>query len=339
MSKHYIVGVVVNPKLKKPVLVTYDGEINLWSMDRGGTRIGVGYYEGYDDPAAHATGLPRVHTPSGVTIKGKGYGTTLYTGLCVGAHLNHEGDLSLDSDVDGDGISSDPNSRSPSASKWWSMAVRLRLAQDVDDEFTQEDIEFDSYDLECSHSEGEVHVDYARGDLTTRVQANAYYWEDADDADLVVAALEGISIPEEALIETERKGHTQAGLSRAAQSHGQIVYMMDPAGYRNIWKALAEHDDASYVNRDALLALDMRDMEPHAVNLLSTIAVVDGVKDEDISVMRLRAERNLDPETPVRQLRLQFAENPSNEQQIMSALEETKELRASLDWKRLSALP
>ena len=50
MSEHHIVGIVVNPKVKKPVLVAWDGsEIEIWSMDRGGRRIGLGSYEEYEE--------------------------------------------------------------------------------------------------------------------------------------------------------------------------------------------------------------------------------------------------------------------------------------------------
>ena len=345
MSEHSIVGIVVNPKVKKPVLVAWDGEeIEIYSMDRGGLRIGLGSYEQYDETylkPSYVTGLPRVHTPSGVLLKGKGYGTALYTGLCAGAHLNYEGDLQLGVDYDGDGVSSDSESRSASADKWWKMAVRLRLADDVEDEHTEEGVEFDSYDLECTHSDGDVSLDFARGDLSRTIRANAYYWESATNADLVVAVLEGIELRSGALVETKASGtaYEQAAMSGGSRGDRRVVHAMTPGGYRNIWKALIEHDDAEYVDRDALLALDMRGMEPQAVNLLSTIATIDGVDDADIDAMRLRAEQNLDPEAPIRQMRLQFKKNPSRESEIKSALAETEELRASLDWKRLSALP
>lgn len=345
MSEHSIVGIVVNPKLKKPVLVAYDGdEIEIWSMERGGLRIGMGSYEQGDETylkPSYVTGLPRVHTPSGVLLKGKGYGTSLYTGLCVGAHLNYEGDLQLGLDYDGDGVCSDSESRSSSADKWWRMAVRLRLADDVEDEHTEEGIEFEHGDLECTHPDGDVSVDFARGDLSRTIRANAYYWESATNADLVVAVLEGIELRSGALVETKTSGtaYEQAAMSGGPRGDRRFVHSMTPGGYRNIWKALVEHDDASYVDRDALLALDMRNMEPQAVNLLSTIATIDGIDDEDIDTMRMRAERGLDPETPIRQMRLQFKENPSREREIKSALAETKELRSSLDWKRLSSLP
>jgi hypothetical protein len=94
-----------------------------------------------------------------------------------------------------------------------------------------------------------------------------------------------------------------------------------------------------YVNADALLALDMRDMEPQAVNLLSAVARIDGVDDEDIDNMRARAIQNIDPDTPLRQLHFAFKKNPSDEMAMREVLEETEELRESLDWKRLSALP
>jgi hypothetical protein len=346
MSDYTIVGIVVNPKIKKPLLVGWDGgEIDVWSLDRGGVRIGQGSYEDYNDEylkPSYVTGLPRVHTPSGVLVKGKGYGTSLYTGLCVGAHANHEGDLDVNRDYDGDGICSDRENRSASADKWWNMAVRLRLAQEIEDEHIEEGVELDTYDLECTYRGDEnVSIDYATGDVSTSIQANAYYWEAASEADLVVATFAGITMRGDSLIETIASGAGQIGLQTRRESYGdrRVLYSMTAGGYRNIWKKLVEHDDAEYVNRDALFALDMRGMEPQAVNVLSTIAVIDGAADEDIDQMRLRAERNLDPETPVKQLRLQFKENPSDEGMVKAALADTKQLRSSLDWKRLSALP
>jgi hypothetical protein len=342
-----IVGIVVNPKIKKPVLVMWDGEdeIEIWSMERDGQRLGLGSYEKYDETylqPSYITGMPRVHTPSGVAVKGKGYGTTLYTGLCVGAHQHHENELSLGVDYDGDGISSSSDTRSSSASKWWDMAVRLGLAAEVEDEHVDEDVEFESGDLSCTHYDGEqVEVDWARGSITRYISANVYEFDKAEDADLVVAVLEGISIPGSSLVEVVRSGEGQAELSTGREQYGdrRIRYYIPSGGYRNIWKKLAEHDDASYVNRDALLALDVRNLEPQAVNLLSTIAMIDGVDDEDIDAMRMRAEQNLDPDTPIKQMRLQFKKNPSDVPELKAALQETKELRASLDWKRLSALP
>jgi hypothetical protein len=223
------------------------------------------------------------------------------------------------------------------------MAVRLQLANEVEDEVVQEDVEFDYDDLECSHHSGQsVSVDWARGSLSELVTANTYEFDNADNADLVVASFEPLSIRSEAVVKVEGEaGYAQSTLPFVMRGyeHGKRIIAITPEGYRNVWKELAKDDDADYVNDGALLALDVRNMEPHAVNLLSTVARISGVDDADINAMRLRAELELDPDTPPKQMSLPFKPNSSEAHEIMTSLEETKELRASLDWKRLSALP
>lgn len=328
-----VVGIVVNPKLKQPVLVLWEGdEIEIWSLARGGGRVGMGSYESgdpsYEQPA-NITGMPRVHTPSGVKPKGKGYGTSLYTALCLGAHQHHENELDIEVEWDGDGVSSDADTRSPAASAWWNQAVRLRLAEEIEDEYTEEDVDIDPYDLDCSHSDGEVEIRSAMGDITKTQTVNAYPYDNAERSDLIVASIVDVEIREAALVDRV------AGKTRDSP----VVRLLSPGGLRSLWKEAIDRHTVMEVDRDALLALDVRGLEPQAVNLLSTIAMLDGVSDKDIGALRMRAELNLDPATPIRQMSLPFTPNPAEKRQIRSMLEETKQLRDSLDWKRLSQLP
>lgn len=347
-SSYWIVGIVVNPKLKKPVLVVWDGsEISIWSMEKNGRRIGLGSYEAYEEQylkPSLVTGMPRVHTPSGVSMKKQGYGTSLYTALCLGAHQHHDGDLDIEVPYEGDGICSDRESRSADASKWWEMAVRLDLADVMEDEAIEEDVEFDADDLECTHYSGQnVQVHWARGDVSEMIMAYFYEFDSADSADLVVAGWEPIKIREGALEEVSGEGagywQSTTPFMVSSVARGRRYSSIAPEGFRNVWRMLAEEDDAEYVNNDALLALDMRNMEPHAVNLLSTVARINGVDDELIISMRMRAEYQLDPDASIKQMSLPFKPNSSEGRAIMQELERTKELRASLDWDRLSALP
>lgn len=327
------VGLVVNPKLKKPVFVAWnqdDGEIEIWDLGRGGQRIGLGSYE-TDDPnylaAAEVTGLPRVHTPSGVTPKGKGYGTTLYTGLCLGAHLHSEQELDLSVDQDGDGVSSDSETRSASADIWWRRAKELGLADQVEEERTQEDVEFDSGDLDCEHSDGSVYISWARGDLTTEVVADAYYYQNADNADLIIASFS---------VELSKDVFMDVTKDEKQRWHRYLR----SSGLRHVWKSIMEDESLVHeIEIDPLLALDMRGVDPQAVNLLSTLAAQGGAKDDDIDALRMRAELNLDPSTPIKQMRLAFTANAPEAHAIKMALGEVKERREDLDWDRLSGLP
>lgn len=326
MAKATAIGIVVNPKLKSPVLVVWDGgEIEIWNLQRDGGRIGLGSYEDSDPTylrAAYVTGFPRVHTPSGVRPRGKGYGTSLYTALCLGAHQNSEHVLNLGTDqFEGDGISSDAETRSPAASAWWDQAKKLGLADEVEDYQTEEDVEFDGSDLSCEFSDGNVDIDYARGSVTRLVVADTYSYSDATRADLVVASFE-IDLPAQFYVGT--------GADRT----------LNPNALRGMWKAIQEKDGTVHdLESNALLALDVRDLEPQAVNLLSAIGAEWGVEDADIDALRIRAELNLDPSVPLKQMRLPFKPNAAEASEIQTILDQTQRLRAKLDWERLSSLP
>jgi len=110
-----IAGFVINPRNGQPVLIEWDGErvdIYRWKPDKGDdvSREGRGYFERGSDEGAELSNYPRVHTPSGVSTKGQGFGTTLYTGLCLVAHGAAEGKWRIPPYEDGDGISSTPGS-------------------------------------------------------------------------------------------------------------------------------------------------------------------------------------------------------------------------------------
>jgi hypothetical protein len=119
-----IFGLLVNPR---------DGSLHYAEKQKQRTvavysladdEEGKGYFnsdEKYSQPS-RVTGLPRVHTPDGVSEKGKGAGTVLYTGLCLAAHLDAEGHLGMSGlDVSGDGVSSGAG-RSEDAERWWRRA-------------------------------------------------------------------------------------------------------------------------------------------------------------------------------------------------------------------------
>lgn len=318
----HALGIVINPKLNEPVLVAVegDGDVGIFSL-RTGVRIGTGSYE-RDDPdylrPAEVTGFPRVHTPAGVKPKGKGYGTCLYTGLCVGAHMNAENEIDIRTDQDGDGISSESESRSVSADAWWNRAVELRLADRETTEVTEEDLEFGYDDLsDCEDGEGrKVTISQAIGDVTTEVEVDTYVFSTAESANLVLV--------------------TMAIEFRPSPSR------LDMSGsLKALWKTIVEDEGYGIeeIDTEAILAADVRNLSADAVNLFTAIMSAEGVDDEDIDALRLRAELGLDPSVPIRQMHLPFTPNPAERSELHELNEQTEELRDRVGWSRLASLP
>lgn len=141
-------GCVLNPKTNCPCPVykekTRTVEVYDPALD---DKEGSGYFDNGDHGASHsaseASGFPRVHTPSGVKTRKAGYGTVLYTGLCLAAKLEDAGHLTIDTKVTGAGVSSNEN-RSSSAKAWWSAAKdTFDLAYSVEVEGEEEEEEYE----------------------------------------------------------------------------------------------------------------------------------------------------------------------------------------------------
>lgn len=125
-----IFAILVNPRdgrLYSGVGSVDDGGV--FVCDLAGNRFGGGYLDTAVDSeyvaSAEATGFPRAHTSDGVTATGAGLGTVLYTSLCARAHLGAVDVLALPDVMPGyrgDGISSETESRTPQADKWWQRA-------------------------------------------------------------------------------------------------------------------------------------------------------------------------------------------------------------------------
>lgn len=146
LNTHFL-GCVLNPKTNLPCPVykektrtvdIYDPALN--------DKQGSGYFDNGEDSqysASEASGFPRVHTPDGVKTRRAGYGTVLYTGLCLSAKLEDAGHLSLGTSIAGAGISSNGR-RSRAASAWWSAAKdEFDLAYSVDVEGEEEEEEYE----------------------------------------------------------------------------------------------------------------------------------------------------------------------------------------------------
>lgn len=135
-----IFALLVNPRDGRPYCAVGSidaGAVTLVNVD--GQRVGGGYLDTEASSkyvsSAVATGLPRAHTPDGVTGKGGGLGTLLYTGLCARAHLGAIDALDLPkwmAGYGGDGISSETSTRTAQADAWWLRArERFGLAEVV----------------------------------------------------------------------------------------------------------------------------------------------------------------------------------------------------------------
>jgi hypothetical protein len=317
---NYALGIVVNPKLKVPVLVLAEGaDITITAMDAEGYEdLGSGYY-GMSDSIAQMLGLPRSHTPHGVTVEGQGYGTCLYTALCLGAHQNfeaHEGHPNRyriqSYGPDGDGICSTTDDRSSEADEWWRRARRLGLAREVEEEQEEEDVDvtsnFDSLIEGESVDDGVVsRVNTISVDVSKSVSGDVYLWDSASGHHLVVA---DFTIP-----------------------------MASGAEASALWQRIGEPKLVTEVSLELILALDVRGLDISGINLLGLLAREAGASDEALHDFRFRWEAGLDPSAPVTQMQLAFKKNSSEARHAARAVREAAEYRRDAGWEALESLP
>lgn len=215
-------GVVVQPKTKQPVYVVREPSttknIQIWAHQGtdspGYFPIGRGYLE--DDSggeyarACELTGLPRAHTPGGVTVKGGGYGTCLYTGLVLLAVAAHDRKLFVSSLCgDGYGICSESETRSGEADAWWSAMADRGLVEEqkgtpeskeeVEDEDAADYMSRPAYRnvvdsiIEGIENRGDwsvkrvqsIRVDLERGSSGEQITADIFTMDSAESANLV----------------------------------------------------------------------------------------------------------------------------------------------------------
>src|SRR3972149_1359631 len=262
-----VLGLVVNPKTRQLALAVTDGEYvgirdlreenPLWSLGRG-------YYETRSDEDSKHTGLPRSHTPQGVAIKGMGWGTCLYTALCLGAYQVEKDLVKIQMETTGEGICSQESDRSREADHWWDRAVSLDLAERDETEETEEREENVSISVEPRELAGCVTVDddasvvYVNDvnvDLDRKVPGkivDKYEYGDAWNNDLIACEL-NIYVPN-----AVREG----------------------SDLRFLWESLlADSDQIADVNSDALLGLDVVGLEADAVDLLALCYIKAGFGD------------------------------------------------------------
>jgi hypothetical protein len=317
-----VLGIIINPKTKRPVLSCTDGSyVSIRGLDAGPERIkvlGRGYYDRGDYPAAtDATDLPRVHTPDGVTIKGLGYGTSLYTALCLGAHLTDTVDgFRIKMRGDGSGISSDTDNRSREADDWWAAAIERGLTNtfEAEEEETEENVDIDVSATEldsCTNlDEGKIsYVNRVNVDIvkTTEKIFDYYNFESAASHHLVVLAT-AVEVPDN---------------------------IPSGADLDFVWRYLLSKPEALFednLDKVALLGLDVRDLDPDVVDLLSLAYIAAGLGDNAVDEMRLRWENKLDPGEQTRQLRLFSPNSGPGFRAVIEAREES-------GWDNLEDLP
>jgi hypothetical protein len=316
-----IIGLVANPKIKRPLLASvYDqnAEIHRFEGKRSVYEGGGSFEEGTEGQygrAAAVTGYPRVHTVDGVKTKGKGYGTALYTALCLAANQDDDGDIRLGLDVSGAGISSQEGTRSSSAEAWWSRAKDLDLAEATEDEITEENVDLDAgtdkltkclrYELEGKTIS---YVNTVNVDVTEHIEADYYTYDNATGAGLVLA------------------------------SFNVDAFAADD-GVRLTYQALKEETaDVHEVYADPLVALDVRGLPPHMIEIIALLLEWEG-QGKAAAGVRLRYLLNLDPATGAKAAARILKPNAADAREISQVMSSVVKARKSVDWARLSKLP
>jgi hypothetical protein len=332
-------GVVINPKLKVPVLVVAEGgHIHIRAFPTVGEDgeeqdwedMGEGYYG--EDSGSSITGLPRSHTPNrsrrralrpnSVSVIGQGYGTSLYTSLVLGAHQNYEAREEGESNryviskygPTGDGISSMEGTRSKSAEDWWSAARRRYLVSSEEHEETDDGVDVTSdyaYRIEGQEYEGGeiTNVNTIDVDVSKTAIVDVYTWASAIKHNLIIASFT-VDVP-------------------------SAMPSAEPLG---LWRAL-QQDGIHEAYPRWILAIDVRGLTLDAINLLGVMGQSAGLSDQDLSNLRYRWERQIDPSMPVPQIVLPFKPNSAAAHEAMEAVEQAAEIRQASGWSELEDLP
>lgn len=310
-------GIVANPKTKEPLIVLTDGDyVSIRSLSAKSelVKIGTGYYESsrneYNKPAEF-TGFPRAHTPDGVTVKGKGYGTALYTALALGAALTDDGDVEIDMYQKGQGISSWTENRSTEADHWWNAAKKTGLTatevEEIEEKEENVDIDLDPDDLNRVASvEGTItYVNTVNVDIekTEEQVYDIYKWESASDHNLIVCEF--------------------------------VVEVPEGASLSYVFDVLIDKDDEASVmrvNPIALAALDVRELSEEGAKLIGLQYLEAELGDRALDEFRQRYQQKLDPSMSGAQLRL-FQANAA------AGLGLVEEARRESGWDEIEELP
>ena len=310
-----ILGIVANPKTHEPALAVTDGEfVGLRSLRARELfkSFGRGYYESSQSEPSELTGLPRSHTPDGVTVKGEGWGTCLYTALALGAYQVDNKRAAIEMYGKGAGICSWTEDRSSEADRWWGAASRRGL------------------------TESETHTDTEKEEYV-KLKPSARELNECLDVDGTITYVNDLDVDIER--ETEKSVDQYEYLS--AWNHDLVVCELDlevPAGLAAdqclpfVWKSLLnEPDRLGDVNPDALLALDVRLLDLDGINLLSLSYLATDLGDAAVDDLHERWKLQLDPGERSAQGRL-FRANQAGLRSVEGA-------RARTAWAELADLP
>lgn len=310
-------GIVVNPKLKQPLLAVTDGEyVSIRSLlnDSFLERVGRGYPSENREAASMATGYPRVHTPDGVRPEGMGYGTSLYAALCLGAHLDVKDHIDIRMSKHGNGICSDTRDRSDLADEWWQAAVRRGLAEEETDE----------------HEEKEENVD-----VTSQIDADDLQRLVGGESRRVVYVNDvNVDFEESETLTFEYLTFENLTQYDLVCSAFVVKAKAAPVGHdlSRVWHEVLDDPDTIVDNWEApILALDVRGLHEDAISLLSLLYMSAGMSDEQVDAMQERWRRNLDPDDEAIQGQL-FRANASGVADVLAA-------RSAVAWDDLEDLP
>jgi len=308
-SETVFLGVVVQPKTKAPIYVTRRsgsqmtvdiiGLANMQQEDapaRAYVALGDGYlnddreYAGPTD----VTGLPRSHTPRGVSARGGGYGTCLYTGLVLLASAQEEGKLFVPGIIgSGAGISSESSTRSDSATRWWRAALARGIAaqekgdtEGDDDEERYETEELDDEDVEDHVSSR----DWRR--LTDQISdAISNYGEWSLAGGVSIRA----NLSREVPVEGGRSGEVITAdfyTLASAEKHHLVAVREIATGGIMTWARKPTFDGVSH--KDVILALNVTGQDSLMVAKLALVAKEGGASDAAVSEMMMRNQFGAD---------------------------------------------
>ncbi len=301
-------GIVVNPKTSAPIFVQRkaNSQMTVQIMGLGQTSAPVGGREervytilgdGYlnDDKEysgpTDVTGYPRSHTPHGVTEKGGGYGTALYTGLVLlaAAHDNEEivipGLLGK-----GAGICSDEDTRSDAATRWWRKSLARKLTEQMSGDTEGEAAETETETIDDEDvSEYVSSRDFRRlEDAVRDAVSNHGDWN---------ARNVSIRADMEREVESDRRRgaeHITADFYTlvSAVKHGLVACTETSRGTIMDWARQPKFEGAAH--KAAILALNVAGEDTLIVAKLAMLAQSKGATEYEVSEMMIRNHFGVD---------------------------------------------
>jgi len=291
----FFIGIVLNPKTLEPCPVYKTRKRSVVIYTSAGVEEGDGYFDhgdhGAEYAASESSGYPRVHTAKGVRTQKQGYGTVLYTGLCLAAHLKFDDTLrSLDVSTDGDGISSN-SKRTPPAEAWWTRAKELGLAEEVEVDTPVDDVEEDFEESLSSRRELNRGIRTYGSQISDILQE---YYDNQGDGKSVTSFsidVEGTeSVPGDnsdfsptADVYTWENAKQFVPLSCALEAPNSLFWGVGEPDAKDIAKNILEVE--SEIDSDIFASMNVSNMHPKLRKILEAIAIQSGMKAQWEEVM------------------------------------------------------